>query len=182
MCVSVPKEPPPREHANSLEAETFTSIVIMYLNMLRDRLVASGRKLMTDLHLYEMMDEAAIYLAQHPILTVVVIAVAISCGIPVLMFVVFAILTVLFTFAGFIVIEGTLLTVGSVLLCGFVLAILIILVTIAATVGVAYLGFIEVYGLLQNSPENSALAHFLPRKSATQHPTISSTAQNLHED
>lgn len=160
--------------------DNLTSRITMYFAVLWDRFRAGGQKLMTDLHIYELMDEAAIYLAQHPILTVIVIAVAISCGIPVLMFVVFAVLTVLFTFAGFIVIEGTLLTVGSVLLCGFVLAILIILVILAGTIGVAYFGFVEVFGLLQNSPENSALAHFLPRRHNTQHSSVSSSG--LHTD
>lgn len=54
----------------------------------------------------EFLDMAAVYLVKHPIMTLILSAVALCCVIPVLMFVVFTVLTVMFTFTGFIFIEG----------------------------------------------------------------------------
>jgi hypothetical protein len=58
---------------------------------------------------------------------------------------------------------GTILTVGSVLLCGFLLGMIVVMLAVAATIGVAYFGFMEVYGLLQSSPENSPISRYVSR-------------------
>jgi hypothetical protein len=59
---------------------------------------------------------------------------------------------------------GTVLTVGSVVLSGFLLGMLIVVLAVAATVGVAYFGFTEVYGLFQSSPENSPVSQYVSTK------------------
>jgi len=51
-----------------------------------------------------------------------------------------------------------------VVLSGFVLGILIVVLAVAATVGVAYFGFTEVYGLFQSSPENSPVSHYVTKQ------------------
>jgi hypothetical protein len=56
---------------------------------------------------------------------------------------------------------GTILTVGSVLLCGILLAMFIVMLTVGATLAVAYFGLMKTYGLLQSSAENSPLSHYL---------------------
>lgn len=56
---------------------------------------------------------------------------------------------------------GTILTVGSVLLSGFLLGVLIVVLAVAAAVGVAYFGFTEVYGLFQSSPQNSPVSRYV---------------------
>lgn len=56
---------------------------------------------------------------------------------------------------------GTILTVGSILLCGVLLGMVVVMVAVAATLGVAYFGFMKTYGLLQSSPENSPLSQYL---------------------
>jgi hypothetical protein len=61
---------------------------------------------MAELHICEFLDMVAVYLVKHPIMALFLSAVALCCGIPILMFVVFAVLTVIFTFTGFILIEG----------------------------------------------------------------------------
>jgi hypothetical protein len=38
---------------------------------------------------------------------------------------------------------------------------LVVMLTLAATIGVAYFGFMEIYGLLHSHPENSPVSHFL---------------------
>ena len=63
---------------------------------------------------------------------------------------------------------GTILTIGSVLLFGFLLGMLLVMVALAGTIGVAYFGFMEIYGLLQNGPENSPVSRYLSRHFARQ--------------
>lgn len=38
---------------------------------------------------------------------------------------------------------------------------LVAMLALAAAVGVAYFGFMKIYGLLQNGPENSPVSHYL---------------------
>ena len=71
-----------------------------------EQMVLAGHRVMTELHLYEYMDMAAVYLVQHPVMALFALAVALCCGIPILMFIIFAVLSVILTFTGFIVIEG----------------------------------------------------------------------------
>jgi len=59
---------------------------------------------------------------------------------------------------------GTVLSVGSVVLSGFLLGMLIVVLAVAATVGVAYFGFTEVYGLFQSSPENSPVSRYVTKQ------------------
>ncbi|KAJ9590647.1 hypothetical protein L9F63_016318 [Diploptera punctata] len=143
-----------------------------------ERFVVVGQQIMKELHLNEYMDMAAVYLVQHPVMALFALAMALCCAIPVLMFVVFALLSVILTFTGFIVIEGTILTIGSVLLCGFLLGMLLVMFTLAATIGVAYFGFMEIYGLLQNSPENSPVSHYLTRHLMKQETEVISNRPN----
>jgi NhaP-type Na+/H+ or K+/H+ antiporter len=83
---------------------------------------------------------------------------------------------------------GTILTVGSVLLCGFLLGMLIVMLAVAATIGIVYFGFMEIYGLLQSSPENIPVPHYMSRAAMKQeshvHPSKSQTdaSQEQHND
>lgn len=127
------------------------------------QIVLVAQRIMREQHISHFLDVAAVYSVQHPIMTVCLISVALCCGIPVLMFLIFAVLTVILTFTGFILIEGTILTVGSVLLCGLLLGMLVVMLAVTATIGVAYFGFMEVYGFLQSSPENSPVSRYMSR-------------------
>ncbi|PSN35736.1 hypothetical protein C0J52_24843 [Blattella germanica] len=44
----------------------------------------------------------------------------------------------------------------------------VVMLSLAVTIGIAYLGFMEIYGLLQNSPENSPVSRYLSRHSKKQ--------------
>lgn len=59
---------------------------------------------------------------------------------------------------------GTVLTMGSIVLSGFLLGMLIVLLAVAAMVGIAYFGFTEVYGLFQSSPENSPVSRYVTKQ------------------
>jgi hypothetical protein len=83
-----------------------TACLFVFFCIIGQQIVLGAQRIMRELHIYEFLDMAAVYLVQHPIMALFLFAMALCCGIPVLMFVVFAILTVILTFAGFIVIEG----------------------------------------------------------------------------
>ncbi|XP_069672438.1 lipid droplet assembly factor 1-B [Periplaneta americana] len=166
-------------------------ILIWLLNravLLWQQVVMIAQQIMAELHIYDFMDMAAVYMVQHPVMALFLLAMALCCGIPILMFVVFAVISVILTFTGFIVIEGTILTIGSVVLCGFLLGMVVVMIALAATIGVAYFGFMEVYGLLQNSPESSPVARYLSshltRLDSRNHQTPSNQQllDNIHED
>lgn len=143
-----------------------TALLIWFIGRLLfiwEQIVLAAQHAMRELHLQEYMDMAAIYMVQHPVVALFAFAMALCCGIPIVMFVIFAILSVILTFTGFIIIEGTILTIGSVLLCGFLLGMLLVMLALAATIGVAYFGFMEIYGLLQNCPENSPVSRYLSK-------------------
>nr|CAD7595787.1 unnamed protein product [Timema genevievae] len=214
------------------------------------------QRVLKDHHVYEHIDELGVYMAKHPVIALVVFAVVISCGIPVLLFLVFAVVTILLTFTGFVIVEGTqemyieacicacpksscapgrksvqvftvifgehaatflphsslrrlkmlwrqnpiclsgaggiadikkgflrsfdprareefdpppsgigtLLTIASVVLCVFLLSTLMVILTLSATMGVAYFGFLKVFGLRNPTPETSPLAGFISAK------------------
>lgn len=156
--------------------------------ILWQQVVMLAQQLMTELHIYDFMDMAAVYMVQHPVMALFILAMALCCGIPVLMFVVFAMISVIFTFTGFIVIEGTILTIGSVLLCGFLLGMVVVMLALAATIGVAYFGFMEMYGLLHNIPESSPVSRYLSshliKRDLRNHqtPLNQQHLESIHED
>nr|CAD7444953.1 unnamed protein product [Timema bartmani] len=177
----------------------------------RRRVSKYTQRVLKDHHVYEHIDELGVYMAKHPVIALVVFAVVISCGIPVLLFLIFAVVTILLTFTGFVIVEGTqemyieactcvcpksscppghksaqvllvifgehiatrlphsplrrtLLTIASVVLCVFLLSTLMVILTLSATMGVAYFGFLKVFGLRNSTPETSPLAGFISAK------------------
>jgi len=74
--------------------------------MLGKQIVLVAQGIMREQSISHFLDMAAVYSVQHPIMTVFLISMALCCGIPVLMFIVFAVLTVILTFTGFMMLEG----------------------------------------------------------------------------
>jgi len=77
---------------------------------------------------------------------------------------------------------GTVLTVGSVVLSGFMLGMLIVVLAVAATVGVAYFGITEVYGLFQSSPENSPVSRYVSSSVTKQESHVCSSRSQMNAD
>jgi hypothetical protein len=78
----------------------------LFFSILGQQIVLVAQRITRELHIYEFLDVAAVYLVQHPIMALVLFVIVLCCGIPVLVFVVFAVLTVILTFTGFVFIEG----------------------------------------------------------------------------
>lgn len=64
------------------------------------------RRFLDNLQITELIDAAGDKLAEEPVLGFAVLAMALSCAVPVVVFIIFAIISVIFTFAGFIFVEG----------------------------------------------------------------------------
>lgn len=64
------------------------------------------RRFFDNLQITELIDAAGDKLAEEPVLGFAVLAMALSCAVPVVIFIIFAIISVIFTFAGFIFVEG----------------------------------------------------------------------------
>ncbi|XP_046426725.1 uncharacterized protein LOC124305282 isoform X1 [Neodiprion virginianus] len=107
----------PKDH--SKKDQTFR-MVHRYCTEIRMRFT----KCMQDYNAYENVDAAAKYLRSKPSLLAAIIAVTFAVGLPVLLFTLFAITTIICTFTGFILIEGTILAFGTILLCGVLLSII----------------------------------------------------------
>lgn len=61
---------------------------------------------MLETRMYETMDQAAKYLMSHPVLLAACVSVLAALIVPILLFIIFAVINVAFAITGFIVIEG----------------------------------------------------------------------------
>lgn len=103
----------------------------------------------------EPLDDLLVCATQNPLVALFVIAVIASCGLPVLIYLLFVIISILITFSGFIFIEGTILAIGSALFCTFILCTLTVLAVTASMLAVMYLGLNEAYYHLQRNLSNT---------------------------
>lgn len=141
-------------------------------------------ELMRSLGLYDAFDWLAKHLAKHPILAFGISAATLSIALPFLIFTLFALATILMTFTGFVVIEGTmgslmfyalsvnviliagtLITIASVLLFGFLGSAIIILLFFGGVIVAGYFGFMHIYGLFDATNQRHALNKFIVRES-----------------
>lgn len=85
----------------------------------RDRLFIFIEESLREYRIYEGIDIAALYLEKHPVLCLAVMASGVACFIPVVIFMMFAVISFLITFTGFVVIEGKYFSyqLGRVLNC-----------------------------------------------------------------
>lgn len=125
-----------------------------------------------DIGAYILLDNIARHLARHPYLALGVSAGILSFALPFIIFMVFAIATVILTFTGFVIVEGfvslndlyvyflidvtnflfllgTLITMASVLLFGFLGVVLLVSLFFGIVVLAGYFGFIHVYDMLR---------------------------------
>ncbi|XP_046744864.1 uncharacterized protein LOC124410492 [Diprion similis] len=95
-------------------------------------------KCMQEYNVYENINAAAKYLTTKPSLLAAIIAVTFAVGLPVLLFTLFAITTIICTFTGFILIEGTILAFGTVVLCGVLLSTIMSILMLGTCLVIVY--------------------------------------------
>ncbi|XP_023299030.2 uncharacterized protein LOC111681475 [Lucilia cuprina] len=103
--------------------------------------------IMVDLGGYQLFDRFAQWCVQHPHLAICLLAAGLVASLPVLLFMAFALSTIVMTFTGFLVLEGTLLTILTMIMLGLLGAVGIVLIFFALVGVTTYLGVSQVYDM-----------------------------------
>lgn len=145
---------------------------ILYYLFLGGSTIDSIDQILDDLGAYVFLDKIAKQLAKHPFLAFGASVLIISITLPFIIFLIFAIVTVIVTFFGFVIVEGkniflnhfhqqteqychfvgTLITVASVALFGFLGAVVILFLLFGSVIMAGYFGFMQIYDLVY--PQN----------------------------
>lgn len=101
-----------------------------------------------DLGLSSVLDNFSGVLARHQVLTFILISAFVCIALPCIAFFVFAAATVIMTFMGFVLIEGTLISIASILLFAFLGSMFLMLVVFGGLALLGYTGFMHFYDQL----------------------------------
>lgn len=140
---------------------------------------------------YEVIDFVVQHLSRHPFLAFGMSMCVLSCALPFIIFMVFAIATVIMTFTGFVIIEGkwllncvrttfwvalsfdiqhtpffvlplgTLITLASALLFGFLGAVILFFLFFTFVMMAGYFGLVQIYELVDYPNRRRALIQYL---------------------
>lgn len=104
----------------------------------------TGHKILIDFRFYETVRCVSKVLARHPFLSLALSGLFIILSLPFILFTMFAVTTAIITFMGFIMVEGTLITIATVLLFSFVGCFMIMLLFFSGAVLTGYFGFLQI--------------------------------------
>lgn len=113
-------------------------------------LIKSATRILSEVPIQDCIRETKIFLSQHPLAAVFVASVAVACGIPIFIFVTFAIVTILFTFCGFIIIEGAVLAAGSFALVLCLATLVIGFITLSFFGGLLYVTYMQIDSMVNS--------------------------------
>jgi len=102
------------------------------------------------------------YAAENPVMAMTILALVITCAVPVIVFLSFAAITLLVTFIGFLCVEGTLLGIASVFLGGVLLIVGFFTLTFVSFGLVGYLVLSKVYTYFTGDTEPQRYLAKLP--------------------
>ncbi|XP_021968480.1 uncharacterized protein LOC110863469 isoform X2 [Folsomia candida] len=119
----------------------------------RDRFQQIGRRV-SNIHpvVNSWIQFAKNYAAENPMTALTALALAITCAIPVVVFLTFALITLLVTFTGFLFVEGTILGFAAMLLGGILLVVGGITLSFVSFVLVSYFVITKIYTKLTGDP------------------------------
>lgn len=149
-------------------------------------------RLLEDHGAYELLDFIITQLSRHPFLAFGMSMCVLSCALPFIVFMVFAIATVLMTFTGFVIIEGkfqqqietfaksepkciicfcsgsltatgTLITIASALLFGFLGAVILFFLFFGFVMLAGYFGLMQIYDIVDYPGKRRAFVSYLRR-------------------
>ncbi|XP_059223524.1 uncharacterized protein LOC106096047 [Stomoxys calcitrans] len=141
---------------------------------------AAANFVMVDMGGYQTLDRAVQWSVQHPQMSLFLLALGLGSLLPVLLIAGVVLSTVAMTFTGILVMEGTLLTILSMMLFGLLGALLIVLVFFTVLAVAAYLGFAQIYDLYGNvETYKLALTRFLQKEN--QNPQRESSVGNVSQ-
>ncbi|XP_026461514.1 uncharacterized protein LOC113391268 [Ctenocephalides felis] len=98
---------------------------------------------------YSRCERLMHWLLEHPLASICIFMCLIACGIPIILFSVFAVTSVFMTFTGFLLIEGTILSIAILFLVGISMAIFSIILTGGAFLTSIYLTYSYVIKRIQ---------------------------------
>jgi len=131
----------------------------------RDRFQQFGRRMSTlkfPPGLNWVLESGKNYATENPLTALTLLALGITCAIPVVVFLSFAFATLLITFIGFLFVEGTLLTIASVFLGGVLLVVGFFTLTFVSCGLLAYLATTKVYSFITGDKEPHRFLTRLP--------------------
>ncbi|BFG01097.1 uncharacterized protein DMAD_00933 [Drosophila madeirensis] len=138
---------PPNDALPNLRAPSLDQFHELLLHTLQKSWLRVRHFVMSELRGSELFEVAAVWCARNPHIAICFLAASLVFLLPFLIIFGFGIATMVMTFTGLLVLEGTLLTIVSMMffacLGGFAIMVPVIGVV---TVG-AYFGFAQVYGL-----------------------------------
>lgn len=102
------------------------------------------------------------YAAENPMMAMTILALVITCAAPVIVFLSFALITLLVTFIGFLFVEGTLLGIASVFLGGVLLIVGFFTLSAVSCGLLAYLVASKVYTYFTGDTEPQRYLAKLP--------------------
>ncbi|XP_022219774.1 uncharacterized protein LOC111072313 [Drosophila obscura] len=153
-----PSDPPNNAQTN-LQAPSPDQFHELLLHTLQKSWLRARHFFMSELSGSELFETAAVWCAHNPHIAICLLAASLVFLLPFLIIFGFGIATMVMTFTGLLVLEGTLLTIVSMMffacLGGFAIMVPVIGVV---TVG-AYFGLAHVYGLY-NGKERHKIARF----------------------
>ncbi|XP_073833096.1 lipid droplet assembly factor 1 [Musca autumnalis] len=123
---------------------------------------------MVDLGGYQLIDRCVQWSVQNPQTALCILAGGLVAALPILIFIGIGLSTLFVTLTGFLVLEGTLLTIFSMMLCGLFGALLIVVLFFSIVGLFAYFGFAQIYDLYGSvESHKSALLRFMQNERQT---------------
>lgn len=116
-----------------------------------------------EFNVYQLFDAFGKLIAKHPFLALFFSGILLLLLLPFLIFSVFALATAALTLTGFVVFEGTLITVASIILFGFIGCTLFVILFFGLVIIAGYFGFLKIYDIFETNTETqkSAITSFL---------------------
>jgi len=108
-----------RKPVETLDGEKYYEKERPFIAMKRQcaHLWTNFNQFLMDAKICEMTERMGKYLTSNPVLLAACIAAIAAVAVPLLLFILFAVVNVAFAFTSFIIIEVTVLTIGATLLC-----------------------------------------------------------------
>ncbi|XP_075158757.1 lipid droplet assembly factor 1 [Haematobia irritans] len=143
-------------------------IIMEALKQIWLQIKAAINILMVDLGGYQILDRAVQWSVQHPQMSLCLLAFGMISLLPILLVIGVAFSSIAMTLTGILVMEGTLLTILSMLLFGLLGALIIVMLFFSILAVAAYFGFAQIYDLSGNvNTYKLALTRFLQKESQT---------------
>ncbi|XP_055711659.1 uncharacterized protein LOC129806873 [Phlebotomus papatasi] len=112
-----------------------------------DLMVSATDEALKRLRLKEVFNRMVQFSQEYPLLFVTTVAVILTTAFPITIFFLFVMCSVIFGFTGLVLIEGALITTGSLVICGFIGSLIVILLVTAASIIAGYYGLSQISNL-----------------------------------